>query len=101
MTGAPLNLDYSLEDSNFELQQTFDLSLRGEYLINLQASAEGPDGIVNSAVIKLTLYFNPCRVDYLNVSPSSLAPIKYTLGGPGFDFGAYEFTQDLPCGYEQ
>ena len=89
LTGAPGNLVYSLDDLNFELQQSFDPSLRGGYLTRLTASVTDQNGDAISAFIEFTVYVNPCLVNSFIVSPSSLPPITYMIGDPGFIFGDY------------
>ena len=89
LTGAPGNLVYSLDDMNFELQQSFDSNLSGGFLTRLTGSVTDQNGDSISAFIEFTVYVNPCQVNSLTVSPSSLTPITYTIGGSGFSFGDY------------
>ena len=89
LTGAPGNLVYNLDDMNFEMQQSFDSNLSGGYLTRLTGSVLDQNGDAISAFIEFTVYVNPCQVNTLTVSPSSLAPITYTIGDPGFSFGDY------------
>ena len=100
MTGGPSNLIYSLENSNFELLQTFDTELRGQFTTRLIASIFAPGVGLISNFIEFDVFINPCQVNNLIVSPSSLEPITYLLGETGYTFGDYTCSEDLACGYD-
>jgi hypothetical protein len=96
---------YDLTTEDFQLTQTNDLTLRGQYEVSLTATVEVPDGQdpetiqTYSASITYTVTINPCPINDYTVSPTTIEPIEYILGGSGFNFGAYLFTQDQACGY--
>jgi hypothetical protein len=105
LSGAPINLQYDLTSKNFQLLESRDLTLRGQYSVSLSATITVSDGLVPatiqtySAAISFTVTINPCPINSFTLSPSTIGPIEYVLGNPGFSFGAYLFTQNRNCNY--
>ena len=80
--------------SQLVVSQSYDLSQRGSYLsAELIGTIYDASSIpVFTRSIEYFVFVNPCQITQFYSDPSDLGYITYTLGQPGFSFGAYSFV---------
>ena len=105
LAGLPSFVTHNVATSDFTVPLKGDLSLIGEYVVNIKSSICVPNDYTKSLCTTMTVNYNfkviveACIVTSFK-DTLTVATITYALGSPTLaNVSSYEFTEFPDCGY--
>ena len=107
VTNLPAFVTHNVATSDFTIDQVFDLSLIGEYVVTIRSEICVPDDYTQTACTTMadeyqfSIFVQPCVVSTYTAT-TSVTEIRYNIGSSAvLNDGFYKFDENPACGYAE